>query len=72
MHNFILILLKNRDFIYFHDIPETYSVSEKIYNDLLLELQVKPLIQTDEFPFKPDNPIFKATERLLMLLEIFA
>ncbi|TDL32774.1 DUF600 family protein [Jeotgalibacillus sp. S-D1] len=27
------------DFIYSHDIPERYSVDEKIYDDLLLELQ---------------------------------
>ncbi|MFK4345119.1 MULTISPECIES: antitoxin YezG family protein [unclassified Paenibacillus] len=32
---------ENGDFIYSHDIPEKYSVSEKNYDDLLLELQAK-------------------------------
>ncbi|KXH78561.1 antitoxin YezG family protein [Sporosarcina sp. HYO08] len=32
---------ENEDFIYSHDIPEEYNVSEKIYDDLLLELQEK-------------------------------
>ncbi|MEE4562753.1 antitoxin YezG family protein [Paenibacillus polymyxa] len=32
---------KNDDFQYSHDIPGEYGVSEKIYDDLLLELQVK-------------------------------
>lgn len=32
---------ENEDFIYSHDIPEKYSVSEKTYDNLLLELQTK-------------------------------
>lgn len=32
---------ENGDFIYSHDIPERYGVSEKIYDDLLLGLQSK-------------------------------
>ncbi|WP_187953412.1 immunity protein YezG family protein [Bacillus spizizenii] len=29
----------SEDFIYSHDIPEHYQVSEQIYDDLLIELQ---------------------------------
>lgn len=32
---------ENGDFIYSHDIPEKYSVNEKAYDELLLELQLK-------------------------------
>lgn len=32
---------ENEAFIYSHDIPEKYSVNEKIYDKLLLELQTK-------------------------------
>lgn len=32
---------ENEDFIYSHDIPEKYKVSEKIYDNLLVELQNK-------------------------------
>ncbi|MGF2714752.1 antitoxin YezG family protein [Bacillus mycoides] len=31
----------NKDFLYSHDIPEKYDVSEEIYDNLLLELQTK-------------------------------